>query len=194
VWIHQDTVIRLNVAGETLVTTEDHPFWNATDRAWERADAVDRGDRIGTADGRTAKYRRLFGRPRWTTAYNLTVQGVHTYHVGRRALLVHNSNTCGVGGQGAVTHLHHTVPREILKQLPEDVANNPLVRGRAGAPNRWPVPRGHHVDIHRGAGGGAYNQRWKDELGQLGRDPTVDDVLRIRDQLTQEFGLQGYRP
>ncbi len=33
------------------------------------------------------------------------------------------------------TDLHHMVPREILRrQLPEHVANNPLVRGRAGAP------------------------------------------------------------
>lgn len=87
-----------DVAGERLTTTEDHPFWNATDQAWERADSIDRGDHIGTADGRIAKYRRLSGHPRWTTAYNLTVQGVHTYHVGRRGLLVHNSDLCGVGG------------------------------------------------------------------------------------------------
>ena len=86
------------------------------------------------------------------------------------------------------------VPREILRRLPEDVANNPLIRGRAGAPNRWPVPRGEHVDIHRGAGGGAYNQAWKDALRQLGRRPTVDDVLRIRDTLGRQFGLERYRP
>ena len=28
----------------------------------------------------------------------------------------------------------------ILKQLDEDIANNPLVRGSAGAPNRWAIP------------------------------------------------------
>ena len=97
-------------------------------------------------------------------------------------------------GEEVATDLHHMVPREILRQLPEDVANNPLVRGRAGAPNRWPVPRGEHVDIHRGAGGGAYNQAWKDALRQLGRQPTVDDVLRIRDTLGRQFGLEKYRP
>lgn len=86
------------------------------------------------------------------------------------------------------------IPRETLRQLPEDVANNPLVRGRAGAPNRWRVPRDQHVDIHRGAGGGAYNQAWKDALEDLGREPTVDDVLRIRDRLSQQFGLERYRP
>jgi RHS repeat-associated protein len=98
------------------------------------------------------------------------------------------------GAPEVASDLHHMVPREILRQLPEDVANNPLVRGRAGAPNRWSVPRDHHVDIHRGAGGGAYNQAWKDALEQLGREPTVDDVLRIRDRLSRQFGLEGYRP
>jgi hypothetical protein len=97
-------------------------------------------------------------------------------------------------GAGVATDLHHMVPREILRQLPQEVANNPLVRGRAGAPNRWPVPRGEHVDIHRGAGGGAYNQAWKDALRQVGRQPTVGDVLRIRDRLGQQFGLEKYRP
>jgi RHS repeat-associated protein len=89
---------------------------------------------------------------------------------------------------------HHRVPIEILKQLPEDVANNPLVRGRAGAPNRWSIPRDLHESIHRGPGGGAYNETFKQRLGELGREPTVHDVLRIRDDLVKQFGLEGYRP
>jgi hypothetical protein len=93
----------------------------------------------------------------------------------------------------AQMHRHHTVPREILKQLPEDVANNPLVRGRAGAPNRWSIPRDVHESIHRGPGGGAYNEAFKQRLGELGRNPTADDVLRIRDDLVKQFGLEGYR-
>jgi hypothetical protein len=91
-------------------------------------------------------------------------------------------------------HKHHTVPREILKQLPDDVANNPLVRGRAGAPNRWPIPEDVQKAIHKGKGGGAYNDAFKRELETLRRDPTVEDVLRIRDDLVKRFGLEGYRP
>jgi|GEM_PF-2583032 len=94
----------------------------------------------------------------------------------------------------AQMHRHHTVPREILKQLPDDVAKNPLVRGRAGAPNRWSIPKDVHESIHRGPGGGAYNEAFKQRLGELGRNPTVDDVLRIRDDLVKQFGLEGYRP
>lgn len=90
--------------------------------------------------------------------------------------------------------MHHTVPTQILKQLPEDVASNPLVRGRAGAPNRWPVPTDVHQGIHYGAGGGAYNQAWLDALEGLGRTPTVDDVVSLRDQITKQFGIDIYRP
>ena len=90
---------------------------------------------------------------------------------------------------------HHTVPKEILKNnLPEDVANNPAVRGKKGAPNRWPVARDKHKDIHKGPGGGRYNERFKEELRKLRRNPTAEDVTRIRDALAKEFGIEGCRP
>jgi RHS repeat-associated protein len=107
VWVHEDSVIRLDVGGEVLVTTEDHPFWNATDRAWERADSVDRGDRIGTANRAVARYRGLVGRFWRTSAYNLTVDAVHTYHVGRRGLLVHNAGCTNITQEG----LEHSFDR-----------------------------------------------------------------------------------
>lgn len=78
--------------------------------------------------------------------------------------------------------------------MPDDVANNPLVRGRAGAPNRWSIPENLHKQIHQGAGGGAYNEAFKRRLLDVGGKPTVDDVLRIRNELVKQFGLEGYRP
>ncbi len=69
------------------------------------------------------------------------------------------------------------MPREILRLIPKKVANNPLVRGRRGAPNRWPIPKDVHREIHAGPGGGAYNQAWKKALRPLGGDPTPDDIV-----------------
>jgi RHS repeat-associated protein len=89
-------------------------------------------------------------------------------------------------------HKHHTVPREILKKLPPDVAK--AVRGQAGAPNRWSIPEDLHKAIHEGRGGGAYNDAFKQRLRDLGRDPAPDDVVRIRDDLVKQFGLEGFRP
>lgn len=93
------------------------------------------------------------------------------------------------------TELHHTVPREILQRyLPMDVARDPAVRGRAGAPNRWAIPKDLHRQIHQGPGGGEYNQAWINALDNLQRDPTSEDVLRIRDDLAQRFGFWRFRP
>src|SRR5439155_10143756 len=83
VWVHQDTLLDLVVeGGGTVTTTEDHPYWNATDRQWERADRLDPGDVIGTASGRSVSVTGLRPASAHTgTAYNLTVAGIHTYHV-----------------------------------------------------------------------------------------------------------------
>ena len=98
-----------------------------------------------------------------------------------------------VARTATVFHKHHTIPREILKHyLPADVAK--AVRGKAGAPNRWSVPVDLHKAIHKGSGGGAYNEAFKQRLGELGRRPTADDVFRIRDELVEQFGLGAYRP
>ncbi len=92
-WVHTDQVIRVNIGGQWITTTEDHPFWNATDHAWQPTEQLDVGDAIGTADDRIARVRNIdMRRPRQTAAYNLTVDGAHTYHVGTRGLLVHNKN------------------------------------------------------------------------------------------------------
>ncbi|MGH3863517.1 RHS repeat-associated core domain-containing protein, partial [Actinokineospora sp.] len=51
-WPHMDTMYVLVFAdGSTIDTTEDHPFWNATDQQWQRADALNRGDQLLAPDG-----------------------------------------------------------------------------------------------------------------------------------------------
>jgi len=92
------------------------------------------------------------------------------------------------------TRGHHTVPKEILKQLPKEVADDPAVRGRAGAPNVWEIPKEIHDEIHHGAGGGPYNETWKRELQGLGRAPTVEDIKQLREKITKQFGIDRYRP
>jgi hypothetical protein len=95
VFEHSDRVIDLEVAGEVVTTTTNHPFWNATDQRFEPAGDLDRGDQVQSADGRRFTIGGLKGSSEHTaTAYNLSVEGVHTYHVGAEELLVHN--TCGV--------------------------------------------------------------------------------------------------
>jgi hypothetical protein len=92
-YVHDDTVVDLQLQnGEVVTTTEDHPFWNATDQEWQQAQHLDSGDQLLTPDG-TATVGRL----NWLTAnvepaHNLTVADYHTYYVvaGNTAVLVHN--------------------------------------------------------------------------------------------------------
>lgn len=69
------------------------------------------------------------------------------------------------------------------------------MRGKRGAPNMWNIPRPLHKKIHEGAGGGRYNERFKEELEKIeDADLTPGKVLEIRDKLAKEFGIDKYRP
>ena len=91
VWVHDDTVIDLVVDGEVITTTEDHPFWSVTDERFEQADELAAGELVLGADGEVIEVSGLkIGSQRQALAYNLTVAGIHTYHVGKSEVLVHN--------------------------------------------------------------------------------------------------------
>ncbi|MGC4857056.1 polymorphic toxin-type HINT domain-containing protein [Micromonospora sp. DT4] len=95
VFVHQDTVIDLALDnGASVGTTEDHPFWSATDRKFERVDELVAGERVLTVEGETLAVSGLrFTASRLTSAYNLEIDGIHTYYVlaGNTPVLVHNT-------------------------------------------------------------------------------------------------------
>lgn len=94
VWVHDDTVIDLVVDGEVITTTEDHPFWSVTDQRFARADELAAGEIVLGDGSRALTVSGLRpGTQRTALAYNLSIAGVHTYHVGADEVLVHNS--CG---------------------------------------------------------------------------------------------------
>ncbi|GLW35902.1 hypothetical protein Areg01_88370 [Actinoplanes regularis] len=92
IWVHDDDLYELGVDGKPIVTTEDHPFWNETDRSWQDVDDLDQGDLLRTPTGtaRVTGFRpATLGR---AAAYNLTIDGLHTYYVLAEdvPVLVHN--------------------------------------------------------------------------------------------------------
>lgn len=92
VFVHDDTMFDLVIDGEIITTTEDHPFWSVTDQRFERADELAAGEKLLAADGRRIAVSRLtLGSERRAQAYNLSVEGIHTYHVGLSTILVHNA-------------------------------------------------------------------------------------------------------
>lgn len=77
--------------------TEDHPFWNATDKQWQDAQELDFGNNVLTVDGFQIPTSGIdAGSSIVDSAYNLTVDDLHTYYVlaGPVPVLVHN---CGTG-------------------------------------------------------------------------------------------------
>ncbi|MEV6304032.1 polymorphic toxin-type HINT domain-containing protein [Actinoplanes sp. NPDC051861] len=95
-WVHDDDLYVLTIDGNRLVTTEDHPFWNVTDRRWEGAEELDRGDLVRTPTGTARVDGFDISDHRYASAYNLTVADLHTYYVlaGNVPVLVHNVG-CG---------------------------------------------------------------------------------------------------
>ncbi|WP_253887992.1 polymorphic toxin-type HINT domain-containing protein [Actinokineospora diospyrosa] len=99
-WPHADLSYELAFTdGTTIQVTEDHPFWNATDKRWERADALDAGDLLASPTGSALRVAGI--RPhsaRLAEVYNLTVADLHTFYVfaGATPVLVHNTCKDGV--------------------------------------------------------------------------------------------------
>lgn len=120
VWVHEDTLVDLEVDGTTITTTEDHPFWNASEQEFQDAAAIDQGDSVLTADGRLLTVGGVDDESAYEDlAYNLTVTDIHTYHVGEDDVLVHNTNGpgCHVGTNAA------DVPRLRNQLLNEEAAS-----------------------------------------------------------------------
>jgi RHS repeat-associated protein len=92
VWVHDDQVIDLLIDGKTITTTEDHPFWSATDHTFEDAYQLASGELVLGDRGRLLTVSGLrYGTERTAQVYNLSIAGIHTYHVGDDAVLVHNT-------------------------------------------------------------------------------------------------------
>ena len=102
VFVHDDTVFDLVIDGEIISTTEDHPFWSVTDQKFERADELDSGEEVLGANEQALTIGALkIETHRETLAYNLSVEGIHTYHVGTNETLVHNVCPIADGTTGA---------------------------------------------------------------------------------------------
>lgn len=108
-WVHHDDLTELVLGVDAdgdgvldrLVTTEDHPFWSATDGVWQGPEEFAAGDEVLTEQWDRVSVVGLDpGTTRRGVAYNLTVEGIHTYHVGASDVLVHNTggDGCGTGG------------------------------------------------------------------------------------------------
>ena len=77
--------------GSKITTTDHHSFWNATTRGFTDAIDLRAGEQLLTDTGRTLTIVGGHVHDRSLTAYNLQIDGIHTYYAGSTPVLVHNS-------------------------------------------------------------------------------------------------------
>lgn len=94
---HDPSIVRLTLEGETLETTDEHPFYIVEESEWSsylsvgkwvEAGALQSGDDARRADGTTGEVVsvQMVAQSQWM--YNLTVETAHTFFVGQGQWLV----------------------------------------------------------------------------------------------------------
>ncbi len=97
-YIHEKTtIVEVDVNGETIQTTVEHPFW-VESKKWVEASRLKPGDIIRLSNGNHAVIENInivqLDKP--ILVYNFEVVDYHTYYVSDAGVLVHN--TCNAGG------------------------------------------------------------------------------------------------
>lgn len=100
---HTLVAVRLS-DGSTIDATDKHPFWVETRGEWVDAIDLQPGDVVIDADGDRLTVTSLGISEQDLTAYNLTVDGLHTYFAGSDSVLVHNAGCMSLADALATTH------------------------------------------------------------------------------------------
>lgn len=128
-------IVKINIRGEQIITTPEHPFYVVDDDLYEgyvAAKYLTTGDCILTANGNYLKvfsiWQENLDEP--ITVYNLSVNDNHSYYVGENELLVHNITCNEVNNYYADTqNRQFETYKDFKKQY-----------GRAGDGYEW-----HHI-------------------------------------------------
>ncbi|MFG2479562.1 ricin-type beta-trefoil lectin domain protein [Streptomyces fagopyri] len=85
--------ITIGADNARITATQHHPFWSPGAHRWIDAGDLRAGQTLRTSDGRTVTVVGVHRYHRLHSAYNLTVDDLHTYYVlaGSTSVLVHNS-------------------------------------------------------------------------------------------------------
>ena len=90
-WSHVDQTVTISIDDRELVTTEDHRFWSQTAGAFVPAGDLEVGDKVVGDHGRVHTVTRTAEVGGYERVWNLSIDQVHTYHVGDTDTLVHNT-------------------------------------------------------------------------------------------------------
>ncbi|WP_325605818.1 polymorphic toxin-type HINT domain-containing protein [Nocardioides sp.] len=102
--LHTMVAVRLS-SGTTIDATDHHPFWVESRGQWVDAIDLQPGDVLVQADGGRSRVLSTLVTEQDLTAYNLTVEGLHTYFAGAEPVLVHNDNDYNQAMRSALSWL-----------------------------------------------------------------------------------------
>ena len=85
-------LVRIDVAGETIYATRNHPFYHASRRLWVEASELTPGDIVMNVENRRLEITDVAIVAAEEDTYNFEVEESHTYFVGEAGILVHNED------------------------------------------------------------------------------------------------------
>ncbi|MEU8217271.1 RHS repeat-associated core domain-containing protein [Micromonospora taraxaci] len=170
-------------ASGSVIATDGHPFWVADLKEWVKATDLKPGQWLRTSAGTLVQVEAVRPFTQQRRVHNLTVDGIHTYHVlaGAATALVHN---CGADAPGKKADKAEGYDLQAkAKKFREDngIADNQNVAvyeytsssGRSRTITMANIPRGTPGHL-----GGLHSEiRINRELARRGVDPS--DVTRI---------------
>ncbi|MFE5734003.1 LamG-like jellyroll fold domain-containing protein [Streptomyces sp. NPDC056528] len=102
-----DVTIATKAGPKTIQTTKHHQFYEVTTNAWTQAGDLRPGQKLQDGEGAPATVLEVEEYTAQRVTYDLSVDGLHTYHVmaGDTPVLVHNKNTpvaCLINGRNEI--------------------------------------------------------------------------------------------
>ncbi|QCW77971.1 hypothetical protein EQG64_12700 [Streptomyces sp. S6] len=93
-----DVVVKTDAGPKTIETTKHHQFYEITRNSWTQAGDLKPGQELQDGEGEPARILDVTAYTAERTTYDLSVEGLHTYHVvaGATPVLVHNCSTGGL--------------------------------------------------------------------------------------------------
>lgn len=178
--LHTMVAVRLS-DGSTIDATDRHPFWVESRGEWVDAIDLQPGDVVVTADGDRLTVESLGISEQDLTAYNLTVEGLHTYFVGAEDVLVHNA-ACPTGLRGASDGLTSvfgggSVRSRFIAYIRSGLLDNGFTQGLSNNKSGYRFINGTGEEVRIMSRGGQRDIRvrnadgnWLDEFGHVARD------------------------
>ncbi len=103
-----DVTVSTEDGARTIVTTDHHPFWAESEKAWLDAGELKPGMALRTETGTTVSVIGTRSYEAHQNTYNLTVADLHTYYVLAQLRSSFTTATAGTVGRAGRGYLHVT--------------------------------------------------------------------------------------